>query len=108
VSIFLMLTLAWLTISLPFVYPPQQQVEVNNTADAANNTGDKEGSTSNPFSNTTEEKTSGSVSIAEEYLHDTHSSEDYIAVPSIEYKVEHVATYIAFHGELISPPPDLS
>lgn len=72
---------------------------------SANNYNEKD--TDNPFSGTTEEKSSSnSNSIVEEYLHDTHSSEHYIAVPSREYKVEHASIYIAFHGELISPPPD--
>ena len=104
--IFMMLTLTWLTVSLPFVNAAQQTIDLNKSADTSTANNDEEGNNGLP-NNTTEEKTSGSAnSIAEEYLHDTHSSEQYLTVPSIEYKVEHVSTYIAFHGELISPPPD--
>lgn len=108
--IFMMLALAWLTVSLPFVYASRQAAKstfsVNKNTTADNN--EKE-DTSNPFANTTEEKTSGSVNtLSEEYLHDAHSSDEDFSVPSTEYKVEHASTYIAFHGELISPPPDLS
>lgn len=104
-SIFMMLALAWLTVSLPFVYEAQQVTD-NYKSAAKQDLPDTE-EDANPFANTTEEKTPNSAnSLSEEYLHDTHSSENYIAVPSTEYKVEHASTYIAFHGELISPPPD--
>jgi hypothetical protein len=108
-GIFMMLTLAWLTVSLPFVYDAQQATELNKSADTSGPAEDNEEETNNPFANTTEEKTSNNgISLSEEYLHDTHSPEHYLTVPSIEYKVEHVSTYLAFHGELISPPPDAS
>jgi hypothetical protein len=107
-SIFMVLTLAWLTVSLPFVNASQQQAaEIQKSASTDNKpeANDDDNSFAN---NTTEEKTSNSVNtLSEEYLHDTHSAEYYVTVPSTEYKVEHVSTYIAFHGELISPPPDV-
>jgi hypothetical protein len=105
--IFMMLTLAWLTVSLPVVYASQQTTALNK-ADKEIPSGGKEKDADNPFANTTEEKTPNNInSISEEYLHDTHASEYYPAGPAIEYKVEHVPVYIAFHGELISPPPDV-
>ena len=104
-SIFMMLTLAWLTVSLPFVYSSQKTTQ--STTASANHSNDcNDEDSDNPFSNTTEEKSSNSTSFSEEFLHDTHASEYSIAVPSTEYKVEHASIYIAFHGELISPPPD--
>jgi hypothetical protein len=106
-SIFMMLALAWLTISLPFVYSAQEQAADTEQAAKHSLPDTATEEDSNPFANTTEEKTPNSVNTpTEEYLHDSHSSENYIAVPSTEYKVEHASTYIAFHGELISPPPD--
>lgn len=104
-SILMMLTLAWLTVSLPFVTSSQKTAQSTTTSTSNNNDCNDE-DTDNPFSNTTEEKSSNSTSLSEEFLHDTHSSEHYLAVPSTEYKVEHASIYIAFHGELISPPPD--
>jgi cytoskeletal protein RodZ len=107
-SVFMMLALAWLTISLPFVYSAQQVTETRQTTKSASPDTAATEEDSNPFANTTEEKTPNSVNTpSEEYLHDSHASENYITVPSTEYKVEHVSTYIAFHGELISPPPDI-
>lgn len=104
-SIFMMLALAWLTVCLPVVYGAQQEntyitTENQSAPDA------EDDDTSNPLTNTTEEKTPSNVNLSEEYLHDAHATEQYIAVPSTEYKLEHVPIYIAFHGELISPPPD--
>src|SRR5687767_3552311 len=87
-SIFMMLALAWLTVSLPFVYEAQQ-VRDNQKTESHQNLPDTE-EDANPFANTTEEKTPNSVNTpSEEYLHDSHSSDTYITVPSTEYKVEH-------------------
>jgi hypothetical protein len=72
--IFMMLALAWLTISLPVVYSAQQTAEQKRAA--ATGTEEENG---NPFANTTEEKTSGnSNSFSEEYLHDVHHSQNII------------------------------
>jgi cytoskeletal protein RodZ len=106
-SILMMLTLAWLTVSLPFVYSSQKMAQ-STTSSACNHADCNDEDTDNPFSNTTEEKSSSTTSFSEEFLHDTHPSEHDVTVPSTEYKVEHASTYIAFHGELISPPPDFS
>lgn len=106
-SIFMVLTLLWLTVSLPFVYDAQQKAAAIKCANATSPGDCDENKSDNPFANTTEEKTSSSsTSLSEEYLHDMDVSELYLAVPSTEYKIEHVATYLAFHGELICPPPD--
>lgn len=110
--IFMVLTLAWLTVSLPFVYAAQQKTGSGATAGTGlpwgsdEDDADNPDNPDNPFANTTEEKTPTSLTISEEYLHDTHSADYYSAGPATEYKVEHVALYISFHGELISPPPD--
>jgi hypothetical protein len=95
---------------LPFVNASQQQA-TEQGASASDNplNAEEDDNNNNPFGNTTEEKTSSNFnSLSEEYLHDAHAFDNYVIVPSIEYKLEHVSTYIAFHGELISPPPDLS
>ncbi|MEJ7738797.1 MAG: hypothetical protein WKF97_15335 [Chitinophagaceae bacterium] len=107
--IFMMFTLAWFTVSLPFVYNAQQKVQGNKSSDGHVPINNNDEETDNPFATTTEEKTSGNNgSMSEEYIHDAHSSEQYIAVLANEYKVRQMSTYIAFYGELISPPPDLS
>lgn len=105
--IFMMLALAWLTISLPIVYSAQQSIE-KKVADPGTTQSPEEES-ENPFANTTEEKTPrGSNTLSEEYIHDTHAAEDPIAVLSTEYHIEHHPIYIAFYGDQDSPPPDLA
>lgn len=105
--IFLMLALAWLTVSLPVVYYAQQSSELSNPFNSDGSSKNNEDKSDNPFANTTEEKTSdSSSSLTEEYLHEAHASEHYITILSVEYKMEHYPTYIAFYGELVSPPPD--
>ena len=92
--IFMMVTLAWFTVSLPFVYAAQQKLTLNHTADGYVTANDSEEESNNPFANTTEEKTPNSIgSMSEEYLHDTHSSEQYLAaILSKEYKIRHMST----------------
>src|SRR5688572_8800640 len=105
--IFMMLALLWLTVSLPVVNAAQQKAQTSSLQQQLPTENTEDDTSNNPFGNTTEEKTSNNTTtLSEEYLHDNHSSEDYITVPSTEYKVEHASIYIAFHGELISPPPD--
>ena len=102
----MMLTLAWLTISLPFVYDAQQTIEKKADVELPGNSAEEEAD--NPFANTTEEKTpGGATTLSEEYLHDTHHAEQYFATVSKEYNIENFSTYIAFYGELISPPPEV-
>ena len=111
-GIFMMLVLLWLTVSTPFVTSFQAQMKEQekqtkkNTAAACT---DKDASNCNPFANTTEEKTeSGSLSFSEEYLHDNHHENIHTLDDLLKHdNCQHSALYIAFHGELISPPPEL-
>lgn len=102
-SVFMVLMLAWLTVSLPFVYAAQEAMDAKCLATTGCHSEDKN---DNPFANTTEEKTSSSTQLSEEYLHDSHATEHFLTELSSDYKIEHVSTYIAFYGELLSPPPD--
>jgi hypothetical protein len=114
-SILMLLALIWLTVSIPFVYQAQQEAgasksmvslsggESNDDAPASSSSSDN-----NPFANTTEEKPCGGVNtLTEEYLHAFH--QDFtrhfseVNVPAIH---AHEATYEAFHGELLCPPPN--
>ena len=104
-SIFLILVLAWLTVSIPFVYAAQQKAELAQGADTGsgkNNVQDNK----DPFANTTEEKTVSSTTVSEEYIHHM----DLPVHPWIVIASQHLPhispLYIAFHGELLSPPPE--
>lgn len=96
----MMLALLWLTISIPFVYNAQQKqaaIALNYSSDNSQN------DNSNPFSNTTEEK--APVQVSEEYLH-TEQEHHYTWITIRHYNNHRVDIYTAFHGELISPPPE--
>ncbi len=89
-----------LTIGLPVTY--SSVMAIKNSA-THGNACDK-----NPYSNTTEEKTpSGTVSVSEEYVHETRHD---LHLPphqiSIAYIHAHEATYVAYHGEQHCPPPN--
>jgi hypothetical protein len=102
-----MANIVWLTISLPFVYNARQAIETHASSSAGLPLDNTNEDPENPLANTTEEKTSNSnASVSEEYLHEYHSPEQYLAELSLEYKVESMSTYIAFYGELVCPPPE--
>ncbi len=106
--IFMMLALAWLTISLPVVYAAQQMAQEKKTSQSAQQQSSPEEETDSQLVNTTEEKTpSGSNSFSEEYhLHDSHSLDHFTTELSFKYHIEHYSTYIAFYGDLETPPPN--
>ncbi|MBP6686732.1 MAG: hypothetical protein KA160_02650 [Lacibacter sp.] len=108
-TIFMMAALLWLTISLPFVYAGQQEIarqqQTENTGLPF--TGNEEEST-NPFGNSTEEKAPGNNSFSEEYLHDHHKEDGLFAVTKQYRSCENARNYIAFHGELLVPPPNVA
>jgi len=98
----MMLALAWLTISIPFVYNSQQQnQQVSEIA-----TGMEE--ETNPFANTTEEKSESGVNTLSEYLHDMHNNASYDVLLEKYSKCHPSDLYYAFHPELITPPPDIA
>ncbi|HRE50934.1 MAG TPA: hypothetical protein PK339_05925 [Flavitalea sp.] len=105
-----MLTLIWLTVSLPFALAAKQSIQAKQQVEKENSSKEQQEKTdSSGFANT-EEKTSNSnnsiSSMTEEYLHDHHADEEYFRLLSRKYAQESVSIYIAFYGELISPPPD--
>lgn len=104
----MIVALLWLTISAPFVYAGQQKIAKHcNTAHAETPLPCNEEESANPFGNTTEEKAPSSSSFSEEYLHDNHKSEYFFSISSQYHKSENSGTYIAFHGELLVPPPNI-
>lgn len=96
-AILMMLALIWLTASLPYVYEAQQAAK--KTVSQTTNSG-------NPLSGTTEEKTSSVNSLSEEYLHHIEDQVDFTVIKKSHVQPHFEDVYIAFHGELISPPPE--
>lgn len=104
-SIVMMLALVWLTVSTPFVYAAQQQISSIGIVDDICADIDEE---TNPFANTTEEKTESGGNTLSEYLHDMHQRLQYVAAVEKYSKCHPSDLYYAFHPELISPPPEVS
>jgi len=104
-AVLMIITLLWLTISAPYVAAAEEQrdgyILANNVEDNLPDTED-----SSPFGNTTEEKTESGSNTLSEYLH--HIDElSHLASLSQGYNCSHsFAVYVAFHGELLCPPPD--
>lgn len=97
-SLLMMALLLWLTVSTPYVYKAQQEVA------AAQGIVDDD--TSNPLSNTNEERVENGASTISEYLHEPHHYVlPYSLVASL-YKCHPDDLYSAFHPELLSPPPE--
>lgn len=104
---FMIALLLWLTVCLPIVSEGRDNLlRQDKTEKSHSPLSNTEEETSNPLTNTTEEKAPGTSSIIEEFLH--HSSiVDYFSTTSKnDYNNRHSGLYIAFHGELIVPPPD--
>ncbi len=105
----MLVTLAWLTISMPFVYDFQQKLKQIELADVnpANivNVDDKDGMNS-MLPNPSEEKTETNSNNFSEYLHH-HDYVDNSHTAGIKYLISLSSElYHAYHGELLSPPPD--
>jgi len=102
-----MVMLLWLTVSLPFVFYASQQSEQLKVG-SANTASAEEEEAGNPVGNTTEEKapSSAGINLSEEYLdHNNdlfHSAEIFLG-----HHTRHAfAEYVAYHGEMLSPPPN--
>jgi hypothetical protein len=93
----MMLALAWLTVSLPFVNEQQEQQSIIENQDTASED-------VNPFGNTTEEKTPSNT--LSEYLHDGHIMEYHFVIVSSAFNLHNSSEYEIFHPELNCPPPE--
>jgi len=106
-AVFMILALLWLTVSTPFVFASQQHLaQHGKIADASTSLSGNEEEASNPFSSTTEEKNPTSTSFSEEFLHDHPVTPAFHSEILQYHKGENDGTYIAFHGELLVPPPN--
>ena len=106
ISFLLILTLVWLTVSLPYVCDAKK-ISVK-AAQTTGKTSLPTDQTNNPVSGNPEEKAaSGGINtLSEEYLH--HPEEILAFEPSmIDHNSFHlICFYEAFHGELLCPPPN--
>jgi len=106
-ALMMIVALSWLTISAPFVYEQQQEIAKQNSYGSAELPIAGTEEEANPFSGSTEEKAPKTLNtFSEEYLHDQHQSEYFFSIASQFHKGEDAGTYIAYHGELLVPPPN--
>lgn len=101
-SVFMILALLWLTVSIPFVYKAQKQ-QTAVTQNNSNSNEQQRDDNGNPIANTTDEKVP--IIPTEEYLHHENEPANNRINILRHYKDHTVPVYAAFHGELISPPP---
>ena len=101
-ALIMLFALAWLTVSLPYVYSFQKEVTEQESKSAPFDS-PVDNEESNPLTNSTEEK---APTVSEEYLHHT-DDHNYL----FSYKLSHdnrhsYDVYVAYHGEVQSPPPN--
>jgi hypothetical protein len=102
-AVLLMLaSLAWLTVSLPYVNGTQMNLKATTAKASEKNAEENQ----NPLTNTIEEKNESAPVSVSEYLHEEDAIESIEATPVNFYKCHAADLYYAFHPELISPPPE--
>jgi hypothetical protein len=105
-AVFMSLALLWLTVSAPFIMSGQQDENGYHwQADAEDSLPASEEDSVPPGSSQEEKASSGSA-FSEEYLHDHHHTTAFFFIASLFHNLESDGTYIAFHGELLVPPPN--
>jgi hypothetical protein len=110
-AILMMIALAWLTVSVPFVLETQKNLAKISkiTLDQSPLAGTEEESGNPIGNNSTEEKAPKTLNtFSEEYLHDHHISYHLFSLALQYYKHENAGIYIAHHGEPLVPPPNVA
>lgn len=108
-AVVMILALVWLTVSTPFVYAAQQELAKQHKMEkSASPLAGSEEESSNLFGNSTEEKAPDNSSLSEEYIHSNQKIHFFFSIVTQYNKSENAETYIAFHGELLVPPPNVS
>lgn len=103
-AVFMICALLWLTICAPFVFASQQREAAK--SHIAANSSPVDGAEEECPVGSAEEKTPGSGSLAEEYLHEQHVEESFLLLSLRYQKCENADDYLAYHGEVQVPPPN--
>ena len=96
----MMLALFWLLVSLPFIHAAQQVEKQAIHANAGIENDEV------PFTDTNEEKSKNGKSTVIEYLNELSEINNLFTLLRRCFKCHSDDVYVAFHSELISPPPD--
>lgn len=94
--------LMWLTVCLPIVNQSQKVAKVQTEQTDS----DSDNGSGNPLTNTNEEKSESGTSLLSEYLHEVLQHERHFITLTTYYKCHPSSVYIAFHPELVIPPPE--
>lgn len=103
-----MVTLAWLTVSIPYIMSAQQKHQVNGKAVTAWNCNDCDDDCNDSSSNNVDEKAPSGPNLSEEFLHEHHLDHPQPVIIDYNHGHENCGIYIAYHGELHAPPPNLA
>lgn len=100
-AVFMIFTLLWLTVSTSLIADIQQQLNDKSSSRASAQSMEEN---TNPFSGLNEEKCN--TNAFSEYLHESLTL-SVLVQPDLEHG-SHAGSliYIAYYGELISPPPE--
>lgn len=102
----MIVTLLWMTVSAPFVVAASHMIAQERQMHWGD-LSDNDEQSCNPFGNNTEEKASStSTSFSEEYLHHTDEQFHAAELASQHSRCQTVKEYVAFHGEMLCPPPN--
>jgi len=105
-SILMILALLWLTVSVPYVFNAQKQLLSQEKQQPVPVNSQQEEEAANPFASTTEEKTPGSGNTLSEFLHEIELLKHPSRNLTRYFMYIRSSLYIAFHGELLVPPPN--
>lgn len=106
-SIFLMITLVWLTISAPFVFDAKKKLQKSNITASVSDINQSIEENSNPFAGLNEEKCSSNSNTLSEYLHEHFHMPELSESELIHESYTGGSIYVAYYGELLSPPPEV-
>lgn len=102
---FMILALLWLTASAPFVVEIKSKINKQYGVAYSDLQEQAAGENSNPYSGLNEEQCNGSGSYSE-YLHEAISFTPFSAQQITHNSFIDGEIYIAYYGELLSPPPE--
>jgi hypothetical protein len=106
-AVFMIATLFWLTVSAPVVYRAQQRQAEKESAKSCSALGGNEEESAKP-AGANEGKGNSTNSLSEEYLHELHLEDYFFSAKAGYHKPENASDYVAYHGELLVPPPNFS
>lgn len=102
-ALVMFIALAWLTVSLPYVYSFQKELSKQESKSVSFDS-PVDNEESNPLANSTEEK--AHTTVSEEWLHHT-DDHNYLFSYKLSHNNRHsYDVYVAFHGEVQCPPPN--